>query len=289
MWAQLGAAPRQGIAHPPPVQQGELSPSLPCQAQPSSPCSTRRKPSQTQPSSSFLQGSLCQASPSSSESVAAEYGAGPGGTALGEGRATVDLTTAGDGAGEAADGQHGYPSDGASDDGQPIGSSEKASDCRGAADTSLSSLCHIPVEDGKRAQPSKDWWQRAVVPRALAFIRDHLARGKTVLICCDHGDDRAPAVALAALVAFYGDDAATLSLSGPCAPVSKEDVRARLALLQGAYSHARVPRLFMKELSNFFVSQDGGWRALSRVVPTTDAPSEGNTLGCHCGTRIRLD
>ena len=101
--------------------------------------------------------------------------------------------------------------------------------------------------------------------------------------------DRAPAVALAALVAFYGDDAATLSLSGPCAPVSKEDVRARLALLQGAYSHARVPRLFMKELSNFFVSQDGGWRALSRVVPTTDAPSEGNTLGCHCGTRIRLD
>lgn len=66
-------------------------------------------------------------------------------------------------------------------------------------------------------------------------------------------------LALAALLAFYEADAQTLKLEGPSAALGKEDVRARLALLQGAYPHARVPRQYMKELNNFFVAAGGGW------------------------------
>lgn len=34
--------------------------------------------------------------------------------------------------------------------------------------------CHIALEEGKRSQPSKDWWQRAVLPLSLSFARDQL-------------------------------------------------------------------------------------------------------------------
>jgi hypothetical protein len=89
-------------------------------------------------------------------------------------------------------------------------------------------------------------------------------RPRRVLLCCDRGDDRAPAVALAVLLAFFEIDAISRRLEGPRAPLDKEDLRARMALLQGAYPDARVPRLFHKELNNFFVAPAGGWRALGR-------------------------
>ena len=135
---------------------------------------------------------------------------------------------------------------------------------------------HVPVEDegpgkSKRAQPSKDYWQRVVLPRALAFLAAHLSRGHRVLICCERGDDRSATVAVAALLALYEPDASTLRMAGdggrilpavPRAPVGKEDVRARLALLQGAYPPARLSRQLTKELNNFFVAANGGWRML---------------------------
>ena len=66
------------------------------------------------------------------------------------------------------------------------------------------------------------------------------------------------------LRAFFEIDAISRRLEGPRAPLDKEDLRARMALLQGAYPDARVPRLFHKELNNFFVAPAGGWRALGR-------------------------
>lgn len=82
---------------------------------------------------------------------------------------------------------------------------------------------------------------------------------RRMLICCDRGDSRAPAVALAVLLAFFDDDALQLRLEGPPVPLQKEIVRAKMALLQAAYPEARVPRLYFKELNNFFVATTGGW------------------------------
>ena len=131
---------------------------------------------------------------------------------------------------------------------------------------------HLPVEDegsgkSKRAQPSKDWWQRVVLPSALTFIHSHLTAGRRVLICCERGDDRSVTVAAAALLALFGPDAQTQRNPGAACThsrpnICKEDVRARLALIQGEYPPARVSRGLTKELNNFFVSPTGGWRLL---------------------------
>ena len=143
-----------------------------------------------------------------------------------------------------------------------------------ASEAPLPSYLHVPIEDegagkSKRAQPSKDWWQRVVFPRALNYVYSHLIAGRRVVIICERGDDRAPAVAVAALLALYADDAATLLQ--PETPssraVGKEDVKARLALLQGAYPAARVPRAYVKEINNFFVAKDGGFHLWQRPAP----------------------
>lgn len=126
----------------------------------------------------------------------------------------------------------------------------------------------MPIQAGKRAQPSKDYWQRVVFPQALRFVWRHLLAARRVLVVCDRGDDRGPTVAAAALLALFGPDAETLREPGPPSGesrlgVGKEDVRARLALLQGGYAAARISRAHTKELNNFFVSPTGGWRGLS--------------------------
>ena len=80
-------------------------------------------------------------------------------------------------------------------------------------------------------------------------------------------------VAAAALLALYAPDATTLMVSRgdmpptPRPPASKEDVRARLALLQGVYLPARISRQLTKELNNFFVAELGGWRTLDLQMP----------------------
>jgi hypothetical protein len=133
-------------------------------------------------------------------------------------------------------------------------------------------LLHVPVEDesqgrSKRAQPSKDWWQRAVLPAALRFTYGHLAAGRRVLICCERGDDRSATVAAAALLALFGEDGTTPRNPGPPhgevrRAVRKEQVRSHLALLQGAYPAARISRALTKELNNFFVAAAGGWQTM---------------------------
>ena len=117
---------------------------------------------------------------------------------------------------------------------------------------------HVPIEDegpglSKRAQPSKDWWQRVVLPRALRFAASHLCAGRRLLICCERGDDRSPTVAAAALLALFGPDVSTLRPAAelartPRPPFSKEAIRARLALLQGAHPGAHIPRALIKEV-----------------------------------------
>lgn len=43
--------------------------------------------------------------------------------------------------------------------------------------------CHVPIEEGKRAQPSKDWWQRVVLPTCLVFARKELVETRYECLC----------------------------------------------------------------------------------------------------------
>ena len=147
-----------------------------------------------------------------------------------------------------------------------------ATEAPSPATTIPSRLLHVPVEDesrgrSKRAQPSKDWWQCAVLPAALRFTYGHLAAGRRVLICCERGDDRSATVAAAALLALFGEVGTTPRNPGPPhgevrRAVRKDQVRSHLALLQGAYPAARISRALTKELNNFFVAAAGGWQTM---------------------------
>ena len=169
---------------------------------------------------------------------------------------------------------------------------------------------HLPLDDTVASkhgvwQQKQHQWQKVVLPAALRFIAHHLAHGRRVVVYCDRGDDRAPAVALAALLALYDARAgwkpppppkalpttsasASRYASVPAAmaaaaaaeaaavgsqdgtrtadvtrtPLAKDEVRARLAILQGIYPAAQVQRSVIKELFNFFVAPVGGWQYL---------------------------
>ena len=177
----------------------------------------------------------------------------------------------------------------------------------GRAAATMPMRLRLPLDDTIQAkhgvwQHKAFQWQRRVLPAALRFAAHHLAGGRRVLICCDRGDDRAPAVALAALLALFdargawrpppaprvapdasrapdyaavapnvaAAAAAAASRRAGAAAASgdsrgafgKDEVRSRLALLQGIYPAANVQRSVIKELNNFFVSPTGGWQYL---------------------------
>ena len=145
------------------------------------------------------------------------------------------------------------------------------------------SYLHLPVEDEgvgckKRAQPSKDWWQRVVLPKALCYLHGHLMRGRRVIICCERGDDRSATVAAAASLALYDETATSLLPYQGLTErrrISKEHVRARLALLQASYPEARISRGLTKELNNFFVAAGGGWARLELRLGDGDSDRDG--------------
>ena len=153
---------------------------------------------------------------------------------------------------------------------------------------------HLPLDDTVASkhgvwQQKQHQWQKAVLPAALRFIAHHLAHGRRVVVYCDRGDDRAPAVALAALLALYDpragwkpppppkalpktsasasryasvpaamaaaaavEAAAVRSNGGTRAadatrtPLAKDEVRARLAILQGVYPAAQATALLTR-------------------------------------------
>lgn len=130
--------------------------------------------------------------------------------------------------------------------------------------------CHLPIRDGKRAQPRRNHWQVNVLPEAIRFAHERLQKGERVLVFCDRGDDRAPTVVVGILLALFSADGKRLESlppSGNRSLFSKADVRTRVAFLQADYPAARIQRRMQKELSNFFVAPQCGWLCLDFSTP----------------------
>jgi len=137
----------------------------------------------------------------------------------------------------------------------------------GARPPGANAYCHRPVHDGKSAQPQRDHLQVSVLPAAIRFARSRLERGERLLVYCERGDDRAPAVAAAILLALYTEDGRRRRPPPQARGLfGRDDARTRLALVQGAYPAARVPRAMLKEIWNFFTAQGCGWQALDFIV-----------------------
>ena len=64
----------------------------------------------------------------------------------------------------------------------------------------------------------------------------------------------------------------------------KDEVRSRLALLQGIYPAANVQRSVIKELNNFFVSPTGGWQYLDLGLGAAATDQEEQDLGPALGS-----
>lgn len=153
---------------------------------------------------------------------------------------------------------------------------------------------HVPAVDGKKGDASKNWWQEHLLPKALSFAHSHLFAKESssvgglklpLLICCNRGDTRAPAVA-AAIMAAFGllagradsqffdlDSQGTSQQQGrkvARTPVTKVDLRRHLVAVQRYHPFCAVPRRIMQQLNLFFISTGGGW---SLWVPCQPEPS----------------
>ncbi|OLP90318.1 tRNA A64-2'-O-ribosylphosphate transferase [Symbiodinium microadriaticum] len=136
---------------------------------------------------------------------------------------------------------------------------------------------HLPAADEKKHDPSKRWWQEVLLPQALRFIARSLQRGEKVLIHCSRGDNRCPAVAAAALAAFFGPGG-----TGPFhlakRRLEKADLRRCLVVVQCHHPNCMVPRRIMQFLNLFFVTEDGGWSTW-QIAPTEEPLTVPSLLG----------
>eukprot|EP00439_Symbiodinium_sp_Y106_P082455 s400_g21.t2 len=128
---------------------------------------------------------------------------------------------------------------------------------------------HLPAADEKKHDPTKRWWQEVLLPRALSFIARSLQRGEKVLIHCSRGDNRCPAVAAAALAAFFGPGG-TGSFHLAKLRLEKADLRRCLVMVQCYHPNCMVPRRIMQFLNLFFVTEDGGWSSWQSAEVLTD-------------------
>jgi len=62
---------------------------------------------------------------------------------------------------------------------------------------------HIPVISGKKGQSD---FSNRVLPASIAFIREHLYKGRDICVTCETGTDLSVGVVLAALQLFFEDD-----------------------------------------------------------------------------------
>lgn len=145
----------------------------------------------------------------------------------------------------------------------------------------------LPAADEKKHDPTKHWWPDVLLPRALRFLARHLQEGRRVLIHCTRGDNRSPAVAVAALAAFYGPKGLDPFSVAGCR-LEKSDLRRCLVTVQCYHPHCMVPRRIMQFLNLFFVTEGAGWShwrpdeedpALPDLAPKTGAMSAGPARG----------
>ena len=97
--------------------------------------------------------------------------------------------------------------------------------------------------------------QEAYLPTLLRFFKETVP-GKLCIVVCDTGFEVSAPLCIAVLLANDGKPG----------PLSKEQVRLQLAVLQRSHPYAHTSRELMKELNNYFVSRTGGWEKFSRVV-----------------------
>tara|TARA_B100000513_G_scaffold135570_1_gene61115 strand:+ start:1035 stop:2609 length:1575 start_codon:yes stop_codon:yes gene_type:complete len=81
----------------------------------------------------------------------------------------------------------------------------KASVGVSSVESNLSNLyLHLALADGKLCgRSNRHLWQQTLLPSAIRFSHHHLSLGRQLLITCEHGTNRAPAVAAAVLLALY--------------------------------------------------------------------------------------
>ncbi|KAI0669614.1 initiator tRNA phosphoribosyl transferase [Trametes maxima] len=120
--------------------------------------------------------------------------------------------------------------------------------------TSSKDMLRLKLAEGKKEQIH---FLQSILPDSTQFVRESLAEGHAVCICCDSGKDASVGVALAALQLFF-DDQGKLHLeeggSGAPASVSKQSIRTRLQWIISSRPQANPSRATLKRVNEFLLS-----------------------------------
>ncbi|KAI0753162.1 initiator tRNA phosphoribosyl transferase [Daedaleopsis nitida] len=114
---------------------------------------------------------------------------------------------------------------------------------------SPSHLLRLQLAEGKKDQIH---FLQHVLPASTRFIKERLARGDAVCVCCDTGRDASVGIALAALQLFFNDNGKLLDHAATIA--NKESIRTRLQWIIASRPQANPSRVTLKRVNEFLLS-----------------------------------
>ncbi|KAI0326344.1 initiator tRNA phosphoribosyl transferase [Cubamyces sp. BRFM 1775] len=115
-------------------------------------------------------------------------------------------------------------------------------------------ILRLRMAEGKKDQIL---FLQSVMPDATRYIKERLAKGNCVCVCCDSGKDASVGVVLASLQLFFDDSGSLLvkedGSSAPVAP-SKDSIKTRLQWIISSRPEANPSRVTLKRVNEFLLS-----------------------------------
>ncbi|KAI1791152.1 initiator tRNA phosphoribosyl transferase [Ganoderma leucocontextum] len=112
-------------------------------------------------------------------------------------------------------------------------------------------VLRLQLAEGKKDQLA---FLQVVLPTATRFIKERLARGDAICVCCDTGKDAGVGIALAALQLFFDDRGQLLEPAATGCGATKESVRTRLQWIISSKPAANPSRATLKRVNEFLLS-----------------------------------
>ncbi|KAL1938517.1 hypothetical protein VTO73DRAFT_11540 [Trametes versicolor] len=115
-------------------------------------------------------------------------------------------------------------------------------------------ILRLRMAEGKKDQLH---FLQSILPESTRYIKERLAVGDAICVCCDSGKDASVGVVLAALQLFF-DDQGTLQVRGDdiFSPVnsSKASIKMRLQWIISSRPHANPSRVTLRRVNEFLLS-----------------------------------
>ncbi|RPD57668.1 initiator tRNA phosphoribosyl transferase [Lentinus tigrinus ALCF2SS1-7] len=112
-------------------------------------------------------------------------------------------------------------------------------------------VLRLRLAEGKKDQLH---FLQHVLPTSTRYIKDRLAMGDAICVCCDSGRDAGVGIALAAIQLFFDGEGKAVEPGLQAGSPSKESIRTRLQWIIASRPAANPSRVTLKRVNEFLLS-----------------------------------